>query len=350
MDDKTLKELEKISQAVGNSPDLVQGGGGNTSVKLDDRLMAVKASGYQLKQITPSEGFVVVNYENIKDYYKNVDLASGADFEKEGIDFVMKNIVEMEGIKKVRPSVEAGFHSLLKKYVIHTHSVYANILCCAKEGQELVERIFAGKPYACIWIPYVNPGFSLTLKMKGSIDACIEKGGRFPKVIFMENHGLIINSDDCDDCIALDKEVNSLIKAHLNIRGSYPEILLEKAGENTFISKTPYLTSFFSDNSIQENYFEDNILYPDQLVYLNNSISLGGEPNKLHVDMETGERIYKTGCNEAMTIEETLLGAVYVIRKEKECNLTLRTMPKEGIYFIKNWESEKYRKGVAGGK
>ena len=62
-----LEKLVKISQAVGNSPDLIQGGGGNTSVKLDDKLMAVKASGYRLNQITENEGFVVVNYNDIKD-------------------------------------------------------------------------------------------------------------------------------------------------------------------------------------------------------------------------------------------------------------------------------------------
>ena len=121
MFDKILNELEKISQAVGNSPDLVQGGGGNTSVKLSDTLMAVKASGYQLKQITPKEGFVVVNYKNIKDYYETVDVSSGNDFEKEGIDFVTNNIVEMEGLKKVRPSVEAGFSFLIKE-ICHSHA------------------------------------------------------------------------------------------------------------------------------------------------------------------------------------------------------------------------------------
>ena len=48
MNDRTLKQLEKISQAIVDSSDLVQGGG-NTYVKLSDTLMAVKASGYQIK-------------------------------------------------------------------------------------------------------------------------------------------------------------------------------------------------------------------------------------------------------------------------------------------------------------
>ena len=63
---ESFSQLEKISQIIGNLPQYVQGGGGNTSVKINDELMAVKASGYKLKQITTSEGFVVINYKNIK--------------------------------------------------------------------------------------------------------------------------------------------------------------------------------------------------------------------------------------------------------------------------------------------
>jgi rhamnose utilization protein RhaD (predicted bifunctional aldolase and dehydrogenase) len=48
-----LKNLEYISKEVGLPIEYTQGGGGNTSVKLDNELMAVKASGFKLKQINP---------------------------------------------------------------------------------------------------------------------------------------------------------------------------------------------------------------------------------------------------------------------------------------------------------
>jgi rhamnose utilization protein RhaD (predicted bifunctional aldolase and dehydrogenase) len=99
-----LEQFEYISKSAGSPVDYTQGGGGNTSVKLDDTLMAVKASGFKLKQITPAEGYVVVNYKKIKDYYENVDLNSDTDFEKESAEFVKKNIVEFDlyGIKYMR--------------------------------------------------------------------------------------------------------------------------------------------------------------------------------------------------------------------------------------------------------
>ena len=52
-----------ISKDVGKNPVFVHGGGGNTSAKLDDRYMAVKASGYRLDQVTEWDGYVIVDYQ-----------------------------------------------------------------------------------------------------------------------------------------------------------------------------------------------------------------------------------------------------------------------------------------------
>lgn len=338
--EKELKELELISKAVGILPDMVQGGGGNTSVKLDGQLMAVKASGFALKQITPMEGYVVVNYADIKNYYENVDFSSGIDYEKDATDYAKKCIVKFEGLKELRPSVEAGFHSFLKKYVIHTHPVYANILCCSKTGRETVQRLFGGKDYGFLWIPYINPGFTLSLKIKEGIEECLKTQGRFPEVIFMENHGLIVSSDDPQQCIDLHAEVNRLIREDLGITESYPEIKLVRQGEETMVSQTGYLTRFIRENGIEPDFFSQVSLYPDQLVYLNSNIPTG----KLGIDSTSGKIIYKAGEQEAMTIEETLLGYIYVVDHIRKCGLPIKTMSSRDTHFINNWESEKYRK------
>ncbi len=345
MYEECLKQLEFISQAVGNRVDYVQGGGGNTSVKLDSALMAVKASGFKLKQITPTEGYVVVNYKNIKDYYNDVDLSSDTDFEKESVEFVKSNIVEMEGLKKVRPSVEAGFHSILKKYVIHTHPVYGNVLCCSKNGESVIAKVFGEKDYAVAWVPYINPGFCLSLKIKETVEKCINERGMFPEVIFMENHGLIVNCDTSTRCVELHDEVNGLIKEHLKIGGNFPGIELAQIDEATFVSKTQYLIDFFNKTEIGYGYF-DNVLYPDQLVYLNGAFSINGSDKKLNINTSTGELVYKASYQEALTLEETLLAFVYVMTEVEKCGLDLKVMSEREVDFINNWESEAYRKSL----
>ncbi len=343
---KCLKELMIISQEVGNQANYVQGGGGNTSVKLNDELMAIKASGYQLKQITPTQGFVVVNYSAIKKYYSSVDLNSDTDFEKESVEVAQKNVVAMEGIETLRPSVEVGFHSLLKKYIIHTHAVYSNILCCSKNGKELADKFFCNKNLDFIWIPYINPGFSLTLRIKEEIERYMSNHNRFPEIIFMENHGLVVSCDDYKRCVDLHSEINTIIRNNLNISLEYPKIQIETIDGTTHKSKTKYLTEYFLKNKITQEYFDDYSLYPDQLVYLNESISVNAMNNKLNINTNTGELIYKSNLTEAVTIEETLLAYLYVINQIKESGLELKVMTEKEKAFIKGWESEKYRKSL----
>jgi len=344
---ESFTQLEKLSQSVGNLPQYVQGGGGNTSVKINDELMAVKASGYKLKQITTEEGFVVVNYKKIKEYYDNVDLSSDFDYEKDSTRFTKENVVKIEGLKELRPSVEAGFHSILKKYVIHTHPVYANIICCSTEGESLMSKIFPRGKWNTLWIPYINPGFFLTIKIKEELDKYNEKS-EYPEIIFMENHGLIVHSDNLEDCIKLHEEVNMRIKDYFNIREEYPKIEILQIFDGVLRSNTEYLVNYFKNKKIENDFFEKYSLYPDQLVYLNDSISLNeNERNKLVINSEKGELTYYTNYNEALTIEETLLGYIYVIDNIQKLGLKVKSMSEEGINFIRNWESEKYRKNLA---
>ncbi|HHY82572.1 MAG TPA: class II aldolase [Clostridiales bacterium] len=346
MFEEELKNLEFISKEVGIPIEYTQGGGGNTSVKLNDELMAVKASGFKLKQITPGEGYVVVNFKNIVEYYNQVDLSQDRDYEKESTEFVKTNVVHMEGLKTLRPSVEAGFHSILKKYVIHTHPVYANIICCSQNGRELMDKIFGEGNIAVAWIPYINPGFCLTLRIKDAVDNCLKETNRFPQLIFMENHGLIATADDARECVELHNMANDKIKAYFGINDTYPELKLLKLDENKYASRTEYLINYFKNNKVSPDFFDRIVLYPDQLVYLNGSLAVDTMDNKLNINSETGEIVYLTNESEAQTMEETLLAYVYVIDNISRLGLPIKSMNEKEIEFIANWESEKYRKSL----
>ena len=82
------------------------------------------------------------------------------------------------------------------------------------------------------------------------------------------------------------------------------------------------------------------------MVYLGGNISVNGSDNKLNINTETGEIIYRTNEKEALTMEETLMGFVYVVESIRKNNLKIKTMSSSETDFIKNWESEKYRKSL----
>ena len=331
------KQMRRISNYCGDRVDYVQGGGGNTSVKFDDTLMAIKASGYTLKETTENKGYVTVNYQEIKRYYNEVDPTADRDFEKESLDVNLANIVLLEGMENKRPSVEVGFHSFLHRCVIHTHSVYANILCCSGEGKEIAAQVFKDSALSYTFVPYIDPGFRLTLAIKEAMDEHREKNGCIPDVIFMENHGVIVGNDNAEKAIAVHEQVNQAIAQHFGLdEYPKPQIIQSNSG---FLSATKYLSEFISKKG-GETYFSNLRLYPDQLVYATSKIGNG-------IAFQEKTVAYSTSEKEAGVIEETLLGAAYVVTNIETAGLTLRQMDDAAASFINNWESEKYRSQLA---
>lgn len=333
-----FEELAELSVAVGKKPDLVQSGGGNTSVKFGNGLMAIKASGCRLSEMTSGKGFVVVNQQAVKGYFDRVDMTFGIDYEKDVVNFVNDNIVEIKGIEKMRPSVEAPFHSFLKKVVIHSHSVYANILCCSMEGQSLASKIFSEDSF--LWIPYVNPGFMLSLKIKQAIDQRMDKTGVFPRIIFMQNHGLIVSEDTSAACIKAHESVNKKIIDYFNLPMPYPVPGIQKIDQQQYKSTGALVTGLFDKSKANYEYLDRNGLYPDQLVYINKSFAL--KDQKIVVD-ENGAVLYNASEKEASGIEDTLAAYLYVINTIDRLNLSLSVLTEEQKAFIYGWEIEQYR-------
>lgn len=341
MGNSAVLDLIKISQYAGNRADYTQGGGGNTSVK-DGGVMYIKASGYKLKDIDEKTAYVPVDKNAIFNYYNSVDLSVKKDYEKESAEVSKNSVIKMEGIETLRPSVEVGFHAILKKYVIHTHSIYANILTCAVEGEKIANEIFAKEDFGFIFLPYINPGFELTLAMKKGIEDYTKKTGKYPEVIFMKNHGLVVNSDSVERVIAVNTLVNETIRNHFNLADDFREVrLISKDGK--FISDTKVVCEFVKENGLKKEFLDKYPLYPDQLVYLNNVLAFS--PETMYV--ENGKVIYNADEKKAVTLEETLSAYLYVITAVKNAGFTLSVMNEKEVYFINNWEAEKYRRSKA---
>ena len=122
-----LNDYARLSQSAGARMDYVQGGGGNTSVKLDDTYMAVKASGFCLSDVKPDQAYAVMDYSALRAFYRGHEANEFDNVEQAGSELAKASTIAIEGLSALRPSVEAGFHSLLGTFVIHSHSVYANL-------------------------------------------------------------------------------------------------------------------------------------------------------------------------------------------------------------------------------
>lgn len=280
----SLKNLSKVSQYIGNRVSDVQGGGGNTSVKYKN-FMAVKASGYSLKDLTYKSGFAVLDNNAFIQFLSEKNLNNN-DFDKKLSDFLVSS-------KYRKPSMEAGLHSILKyKYVAHTHSAYVNIFTCAKEGRDILNMAFPD----ALWVDYATPGLDLFKQVNYSL----KEHKDCPKLIFLQNHGLFISSNDHNEVI----EINNQLNNYLIEKYSLERITIEKK-----ISK---------NNS-------DNLLFPDQAVYLEN----------IH---NTSNFAPSNAASETMCVVE------YITRSIDSLGLTPNYLSKDEKNKLLNLESEKYRK------
>lgn len=334
-----MKSFVAMCQKIGNMVDYVQGGGGNASIKHNENTMAIKASGFTIKEITEVDGYTNVDYIKVRDYHTEAKPEELETREKEATPFTMTCVTPNPAGKTLRPSVEAGFHSLLKKYVMHTHPVYANVVTCMVGGKDLAKEIFPDTDF--VWIPYINPGFSLTLSIGNAVSEYEKNTSRFPKVIFLENHGLVTTADTAEECTALHIEINEKIKKYLSLSDFSNDLELSENGD-TFTSNAKVIGEFVSRYGEEE--VSNTILYPDQLVYLNGGLDEG------KISFGEGTMTFKTPKKEALAMIETFAAYAYVVMSIRDCGRTVQTMNEAGRDFINNWESEKYRKQVSGQK
>ena len=177
--------------------------------------------------------------------------------------------------------------------------------------------------------------------MKKKIEEYVSANGKYPEVIFMKNHGLVVTGDCIDRVKAVNTDVNETIRNHFGLADNFRAIRLTETPTG-FCSDTNIVKLFVAENQLDKALLDKYPLYPDQLVYLNNI--LAHSPDTLVVNK--GKVYYNTDIKQATTLEETLAAYLFVITTIKNAGLTVSTMNEKEVSFINNWEAEKYRRSV----
>jgi len=167
------------SRLLGRDPALVLHGGGNTSVKIEERdlvgdeetILYVKGSGGDLATIDAA-GFAPVRLGRLLALSKLPALPDP--------QMVNELRTHMTRASAPTPSVEAILHAILPhRYVDHTHADAVIAVCNAPSGAERVREIWGD---TVVVVPYVMPGFDLAR-------AC---AGRFPAEATARTVGMVL--------------------------------------------------------------------------------------------------------------------------------------------------------------
>jgi len=384
--DKGLADLIRISNETGVDPTLVQGGGGNTSVKTEDgQYMYIKASGTALKDMNPKQGWRRLRLDLARSVVLDKSLAKMPPRRREP-EVVNRLLLACDDkIKTIaRPSVEAHLHAWLDKCVIHLHPSAAGAYHNAKNGKQKLEKLFKDEKLPPLWVPYTDPGFMLARKIARLVEDYQNRFGKSPAILFLHKHGLFITAKTADGALRL---VRRVIK-QCNNPLRQPKAGCAKSIEQQKINDFKLCIERACSKALKEHqqiwyYYNDAIadflnqkkarkmlsgsLTPDELVYANGAamwvekcdwhsitgrlkqqIKKGKKPAVAFLVKDVG--LFVTGTEKiAPTVRDIVLYSIF-IRTNADRMGGIVTLNKRQEDFINNWESEAFRKKLASTK
>ena len=167
-------------------------GEGNTSARISDGRFLVKASGSNLGTLAAAN-LTECRFAGLLPMLDAKAMADAA------VDEALLAARVDPTAKK--PSVEAMFHAWLLtlpgvNFVGHTHPVAVNQILATKHAGTFAKKRLCPDEIVCcgaefVLVPYVDPGLKLAQAIRTAVLAYVKRLARPPRVILLENHGLI---------------------------------------------------------------------------------------------------------------------------------------------------------------
>lgn len=348
-----IDELIKISKYAGMREDLIQASGGNSSVKLDSKRMAIKASGIQLADISKDSGYSIVDYSILLQYLNELVGKMSTKSDKE--------ILECALLEGKRSSIETFLHAITGRVTLHTHSVAVSILATRKGGMKILEKMF---PEALL-IEYATPGLKLAeLYYKTFLNA-YKNGKKVYSIIFLKNHGLIISGDTAESVIELTEKVCKQIEKVIGINNEHYRRAYElynkfqqwEPTENKIIVKVESEAVLNIFKTYQYNIWDFQTC-PDCVVFCGKKAFIYDEKCDKDTYMKFaakftsptiicyGQELYirAESVKKAREIESVLSYSARVAAVNQGQEMAL--LSNEEQDFLLNWDAEKYRQKI----
>ncbi|WGF87436.1 class II aldolase/adducin family protein [Marinivivus vitaminiproducens] len=324
-----LNDLAAFSHRIGSDPEQVQAAGGNTSLKDDDGVLWVKASGLWLADALERPIFVPVA---LRPLLAVIDAGLA--------DPVSAAVVGERNPEGLRPSIETTLHGLLPhRVVVHTHSVRTIALAIRADAEALLAERLDG--IAWRFVPYRQPGLPLTQAMAERLrDAPAD-------VLVLGNHGLVVGGADLDAAERLLAEVERRLDAPVHPgRPSSPDCK-QLPGLRPVRDERVHRLAY---DHLRLGWAEQGSLYPDHVIFLGPAV----------VRHEVGDRAPGLGASKLLlwadhgaflpedatraADELALCLALVLERVPDDARLAYLTADDEAALL--DWDAEKYRQAL----
>ncbi len=378
--DEVLSQLITVSRVAGKDTSLIQGGGGNTSMKTrDGKYMYIKASGTALKDMSRDTGWRRLRLDLVRAIIKDKSIAQLDVYSRETEVVNRLLLACADNFTGSRPSVESHLHAFLGKCVIHLHPVAVLAYACARGGQVKLEKLFSKEKFPILWVPYTDPGFMLAKRLLRLVSEYERKFGRKPAILFLEKHGLLISANSTERALQLVHKVINRCRSRLKqlkvakgkpadkeivteTRVCISKAFFEATGRQIPISyfHNETVAAFWGRKDAQ-NMLSSAVLTPDELLYANGPAMWVDKceaekiASKLARQIETGKKhsiaflvkgiglFIAAGEKLAPTIRD-IVESSFVIRTNAFRMGGILSLNKRQQDFINKWESDVFRK------
>ena len=375
-----ISQIVEISRAYGSDPAWVVAGGGNTSMK-DEEVMYVKASGYRLGTIDAS-GFVALDRKMLKGMYVKEYDDDPEVRERQVKSDLLRSRLHPE--LNQRPSVEASVHDAIPyRLVVHLHPDLVNGVTCSMQAEETLRELFGDE---AVYIPYITPGYVLFREFDRQIRNYYDRHGRYPKIFFLQNHGIFVGADTGREIGEIYKRVTVAIKSRIGVEPDLkPVEIPAKAAEvipavRAALSTENLLTGRMRFNALIRRFLADEKAFekisgpftPDGIVYCRPYplfIASEGTPKEILEEFKAKLRDYRGKYNyDPRVILFRGMGMLALADNSQSAGVTLdvfEDLMKIAFYaenfggghfmssrdtdFIMNWEVESYRRKLLQG-
>ncbi|MDR1611692.1 MAG: class II aldolase/adducin family protein [Planctomycetota bacterium] len=347
-----LRIIADLSREFGDDR-YVRGGGGNTSCK-DEKTLWVKPSGLSLLDMTPDR-FVAMSRDRLGELYAQRFPGDDSGRESAVARFVASAVLPDS---KGRPSVEAPLHnSFPQRYVVHTHPPPVNGMTCGRDGEAACARLFPD----ALWVPFVEPGYTLAKVVREEMRKCRELNGRVPDKVFLGNHGMFIAHDEADGIRAIFKEVAGKIGEVVGAAGREGEPKVRQLSDASAVeaaaAKVAAVLGDEAKGKTVSGWFKvpAGAISPDHIVYAR-SYPYAGELTAAGLEKYRAERGYWPrivalkdavlafgSSDKAAGLAMELAWDGAMVERYAEAFGGVKYLDERFVAFIENWEVESYR-------
>ena len=190
---ETVRKMLDLSHQLGREErKLAILGEGNTSARISADTFVVKASGSNLGTLNEA-GTAICRFDKLLPLLDRKAMTDAA------IDEAL--FASRIDANSRKPSVEAMFHAWLLtlpgvNFVGHTHAVEVNKILCTKHAKTFATKRGCPDEIVCcgaefVLVPYIDPGLKLAQGIRKAVVAYIKRLSRPPRILLLENHGVI---------------------------------------------------------------------------------------------------------------------------------------------------------------